>query len=605
MPTVEVKRDDLFESLGENFNTKPGVPSEEADDKFNLLCFQFGIELDDVTSEKAMQEKETGEAAANASDDIIYKIDIPANRYDLLCLEGISRSLRIFLGKEKAPIFRSVAPANGVHHQVIVKPETAKIRPIVVAAILRDFTFDAKNYKSFIKLQEKLHQNICRQRSIVSIGTHDLDTVEGPFTYEALAPTDIQFAPLNKTEVMDGPGVFSWIEKEKVELSKYLDLIRKSPVWPVIYDTKRRVLSLPPIINSNHSKITLDTKNVLIEITATDLTKAEIVLNMMISMFAEYCKDGHTVEQVEIVYPDGKKSLTPNLSVREVDVDVEYIKKSVGIPEVAADQVATLLDKMSLTSQLSNDQKSVKVTVPITRSDILHPCDIMEDVAIAYGYNNIKVTLPSVNTEGAQVPLNKLTDQLRREVAFSGFTEVLTFSLCSRDETFKFLNRVDDGSAVGIANPATAEFQVGRTSLLVGILKIIHNNRQQALPLNLFEISDILLKSEESDVGAKNQRNLCAVHVAQTSRFDVLHGLLDSVMNNMGATWKKDSDASHKKTYRLAPSEDTSFFPGQRADVLYEGKKIGVVGVLHPNVLSAYRIAYPVSALEINLEAFL
>ena len=132
--------------------------------------------------------------------------------------------------------------------------------------------------------------NICRKRTLVAIGTHDLDTIQGPFTYEALAPKDIQFAPLNQEKNMNAEELMTFYETDK-HLSKFLPIIRDSPVYPVIYDSNRQVLSLPPIINSNHSKITLDTKNVFIECTATDLTKGKIVLNTMVAMFSEYCAE--------------------------------------------------------------------------------------------------------------------------------------------------------------------------------------------------------------------------------------------------------------------------------------------------------------------------
>eukprot|EP01117_Protostelium_nocturnum_P004889 TRINITY_DN1772_c0_g2_i1.p1 TRINITY_DN1772_c0_g2~~TRINITY_DN1772_c0_g2_i1.p1 ORF type:complete len:621 (+),score=217.99 TRINITY_DN1772_c0_g2_i1:96-1958(+) len=620
MPTVSVVRDELFEKIGENFGAKPEVPCKEADDKFDELCFEFGVELDDVTSEEEVQRKETGKASANASKDILYKIDVPANRYDLLCIEGIARSFRVFLGKEKAPKFHASAPPSGSLQKITILPDTQKVRPILVAAILRNFTFNKKNYKSFIDLQEKLHQNICRQRSIVSIGTHDLDTIEGPFTYEALPRQQIKFIPLQprekegeKEEVkeeprsMNGEELFKHLRDKDSHLKKFLPLLDDEPLWPVIYDKNRRVLSLPPIINGEHSKITLNTKNVLIEVTATDATKAEIVLNMMVSMFSEYCADAFSVEQVEVVSSNGKSAVTPPLTVREMEVKVDYIIDSVGVRDkLTADGVAPLLTKMSLTSVLAKDKSKVTVTIPITRSDILHPCDVMEDAAIGHGYNNITVTLPKVSTEGYQQPLNKLTDQLRREIAFAGFTEVLTFSLCSRSEVTEMLNLKEEPRAVGIENPKTVEFEVGRTTLLVGILKIVHNNRHHPVPLRLFELSDVILKDSQKDVGAKNQRVLCAVHVGQSAGFDVVHGLLDSVMKNLGVSWQEEGKPSVKgKKYQLKPSENPTFFPAFRADVYYNDEKIGSVGVLHPKVLQSYKLAYPVAALEINVEPLL
>ena len=130
----------------------------------------------------------------------MYKIDVPANRYDLLCMEGIARSLRIFLGLEPAPTYTPIEPAGG-RLTMTVEPETARVRPYCVCAVLRglDFT-DKKVYDSFIDLQDKLHQNICRRRTYVAIGTHDLATLKPPFRYRALAPDAIApFVPLTET----------------------------------------------------------------------------------------------------------------------------------------------------------------------------------------------------------------------------------------------------------------------------------------------------------------------------------------------------------------------------------------------------------------------
>lgn len=173
MPTVSVNKEQLLRKLGEKYT----------DEQFDHLCFEFGIELDEITSEQQMRAKEQGnKAAEGASQDIIYKIDVPANRYDLLCIEGIARALRIFLNKEKPPVYRKIEPTK--RQQMFVAKEVEQIREFVVSAILRNVEFTQERYSSFIDLQDKLHQNICRRRTYVAIGTHDLDTVEGPFRYE-------------------------------------------------------------------------------------------------------------------------------------------------------------------------------------------------------------------------------------------------------------------------------------------------------------------------------------------------------------------------------------------------------------------------------------
>lgn len=139
--------------------------------------------------------------------------------------------------------------------------------------------------------------------------------------------------------------------------------------------------------------------------------------------------------------------------------------------------------------------------IPPTRSDVLHACDVVEDVAIAYGFNNVKMTMPSSMTVGKELPLNQLTEMMRVEAALAGFTEILTWALCSRDENFSHLRKVDDGkTAVEIGNPATQEFQVARSSLLPSLLKTFGANKDAPLPVKLFEISDVVFLTDTKQV---------------------------------------------------------------------------------------------------------
>ncbi|XP_033162717.1 phenylalanine--tRNA ligase beta subunit [Drosophila mauritiana] len=588
MPTIGVKRDLLFEALGKTYT----------DDEFQDLCFAFGLELDEVTTEKQMLTKEQGDvaAAANASEEIIYRIDIPANRYDLLCLEGLVTGLLVFQGKLKPPKFQFVEPAK---RQVLkIDPSTAQIRPYAVAAVLRNVTFTQASYNSFIDLQDKLHQNICRKRTLVAIGTHDLDTLQGPFSYEALAPNQIKFKPLNQTKEMTGRELMDFYSTH-AQLKQYLPIIRESPVYPVIYDANRVVLSLPPIINGDHSKISLKTKNVFIECTATDRTKAKVVLDTIVCLFSEHCAQKFTVEPCDVVQPDGSVISYPELEVREERISVKRANAYIGIDE-PAEKLADMLTRMYLEAKVDGD--SLVVKIPPTRHDVIHACDIYEDVAIAYGYNNIKKSLPAFMQIAKQFPLNKLTEQLREQVAQAGFTEALTFTLCSRDDIGRKLNKnIDALPAVHIGNPKTLEFQVVRTTLLPGLLKTLVANRKMPLPLKLFEISDVVVADESTEVGARNERRVCAVNCNKTAGFEVVHGLLDRVMQLLSVPWKS---ASGTKGYYLQATEDPSYFPGRCAYVMYDGVVIGKIGVLHPTVLQAFELTTPCSAVEFTIEPF-
>ncbi|GLH13415.1 Phenylalanine--tRNA ligase beta subunit, partial [Gryllus bimaculatus] len=561
MPTIGVKRDLLFDRLGQTYT----------DEEFATLCFEFGLELDEVTTEKTMIMKEQGEdRIGDASEDVIYRIDIPANRYDLLCMEGLVQGLLVFQGKMPPPQFKAVKPAGCVQ-KLIIKPETRRIRPHAVAAILRNVKLTQDAYDNFIDLQDKLHQNICRKRSLVAIGTHDLDTINGPFYFDAKPPSEINFVPLNQTKKYTGDGIME-LYSTHAQLRQYLPIIKDSPVYPIIYDSNGVVLSLPPIINGDHSKITLNTKNIFIECTATDLTKAKIVLDTLVCMFSQYCENKYTVESCEVITPEGSSLMYPSLAYRKEIVQVKKVNGCVGIEE-SAESIALLLKKMCLNSQVVSSGKEIESVIPPTRQDIIHACDIYEDVAIAFGYNRIPKVMPKTSTVGEEFLLNKLSDLVREQIAQAGFTEALTFTLCSRDDVAaKLGKRIEDIPAVHISNPKTLDFQVARTTLLPGLLRTLAANKKMPLPLKLFEISDVVYADENTEIGARNIRNVCAVHCGKKSGFEIVHGLLDRVMLilNVSRSYKEEVSG-----YWLRDAADTAYFPRRCAEVICYGKVIG------------------------------
>jgi phenylalanyl-tRNA synthetase beta chain len=192
MPTISVDKVALYKALGKEYTRE----------EFDELCFEFGIELDDDTT--------------GIEEPAQLKIEIPANRYDMLCFEGIAMNLNVFLGRQEVPQYKLKAPADGKLLEVTVKPETQQVRQYFSCAILRGIKFDEAKYQSFIALQDKLHQNLARQRSLVAIGTHDLSTLQGPFTYEALPPDQIKFAPLNQEKEMNGKEMMEFYEVRRL-----------------------------------------------------------------------------------------------------------------------------------------------------------------------------------------------------------------------------------------------------------------------------------------------------------------------------------------------------------------------------------------------------
>lgn len=144
---------------------------------------------------------------------------------------------------------------------------------------------------------------------------------------------------------MNGVQMMEHLSKD-LYLRTFLDIIKPFDRYPVIYDAKGRVCSVPPIINGNHSKMTFKTKNVLIEMTAIDELKASQVLNTVISNFSKYCAKPFTVEELKVVYEEtGKEFHYPNLKRNKFVTNLDYLN-AVGTFELTEKQASEYLEKM-------------------------------------------------------------------------------------------------------------------------------------------------------------------------------------------------------------------------------------------------------------------
>lgn len=269
-------------------------------------------------------------------------------------------------------------------------------------------------------------------------------------------------------------------------------------------------------------------------------------------------------------------------------------------------------------SPSKSDPNLIDVYIPPTRADVLHQCDIMEDVAVAYGFNNLPKAFPGKSGTIAQpLMINKLSDIVRLETAMAGWSEVMPLILCSHNENFAWLNRQDDGNtAVKLANPKTAEYQVVRTSLLPGLLKTIRENKHHSVPIKVFEVSDVAFKDLSLERKSRNERHFAAAWCAKSSGFEVVHGLLDRIMlmlksafitheeglegTRVDGYWLEETDGNKTLSVyqhlRLLTGPDPTFFPGHAATVhlRLNGKEhiIGSFGILHPTVLTQFELRF-------------
>ena len=488
------------------------------------------------------------------------------DRPDLFSPEGVARAMRGFLGIETGLPSYPVKP-SGI--SFTIDPKLADIRPILGAAVIRGVTFDDESIQSIMSLQESLHWAVGRGRSKVAIGIHDLDTVRPPFRYIA-APRSRSFVPLDYTEWMTMEEILEKHPKGR----DYAKIVKDFPLFPLIIDSHDHVLSFPPIINGERTRVTVDTKNILLDTTGTDKRAVSVAVNIICTAMAEA---GATIESVEI---GGIQ--TPTLAPVERTVSVSECARLLGI-SLTAPQMAELLRKMRFGAEPAGADK-VKVQVPCYRADIMHDWDLFEDVAIAYGYDKTESLPPKTFTVGKPHPVQVNAALAREAFTGLGYLEVMPFTLTNEDVLYKRMQRTETKGVLHVMHPISIENTVVRTELLPLLLEFLTINRHRELPQRLFTVGDVVLD-------CSTHQQAAGVSTHPDADFSEAYASADAVLHELSID------------YTVKESKDAAFIDGRRGDIVVAGKTVGAFGEIHPAVLVAFELEHPVAAFEFDLRA--
>jgi len=488
------------------------------------------------------------------------------DRPDLFSPEGVARAMRGYLGIETGLPSYPVKP-SGISFSI--DPKLADIRPVLGAAVIRGVSFDDESIQSIMSLQESLHWAVGRGRSKVAIGIHDLDTVRPPFRYIA-APRSRSFVPLDYTEWMTMEEILEKHPKGR----DYAKIVKDFPLFPLIIDSHDHVLSFPPIINGERTRVTVDTKNILLDTTGTDKRAVNVAVNIICTAMAEA---GATIESVEI---GGIQ--TPTLAPAERTVSVSECARILGI-SLTAPQMAELLRKMRFGAEPAGAD-NVKVQVPCYRADIMHDWDLFEDVAIAYGYDRIESHPPKTFTVGKPHPVQVNAALAREAFTGLGYLEVMPFTLTSENVLYQRMQRPETKGVLHVMHPISIENTVVRTELLPLLLEFLTINRHRELPQRLFTVGDVVLD-------CRTHQQAAGVSTHPDADFSEAYASADAVLHEISID------------YTVKESEDPAFIDGRRGDIIVAGKTIGVFGEIHPAVLVAFELEHPVAAFEFDLRA--
>lgn len=509
------------------------------------------------------------------------RYEIFPNRPDLLSQEGFARALKYFLDLDKG-LKKYEVNGKGVK----LNKKRVKARPKITAAIVKNVEITEEILKSLMQLQEKLHKTIGRNREKVAIGIHDLDKVNPPFTYKQVKPGKFKFNPLGCEEELTLKEI-----KEKHEKGKYANILKGHDKWPVIVDSNNKTLSFPPVINSQNTEVTKETRNLFIDVTGTHQETLEKTLNIIVTTLAERGGEIHKVKIKGL----GER---PNLEIEEIDVDLDYVNKMLGV-DFTELQFEEHLKRMGYgfkeKRSLGYDRENT-VLIPPYRIDIMHPIDIVEDIAIKHGYDEFKPEIPEIATIGNSDEMKERESKLKEILIGLGYQEVKNMVLTNTKNQFEKMNRKKpENKLIELKNPLDKKHTVCRSNIMSQLLKNLSNNQHVSYPQRIFEVGKCLEleKTNNNHFEAKTKIKLSLAKSDTKVNYNEATSLLESIMRNLD------------QEYKLIETENPSFIKGRRAKIVKGKDEIGSIGEIHPKVLNNWRIEKPVIAMELDLDKLL
>lgn len=548
MPTIEVSKKDLCKLIGKN------LPLEQLKDAV----------------EYAKSEIESAEGD-------VLKLDVKdSNRPDLWSAEGLAREVQGRLGIKKGLPKYKIGKSKVI---VKVEKKNAQVRPLTVCAVAKGLKLNDEALGQMIQLQEKVCGTFGRNREEVAIGVYDMTRIKSPIRFTTVKPDGIKFTPLEFRKEMTPAQIL----KEHPKGKEYGHLLKGCKEYPIFIDRAGEVLSVPPIINSNYTgKVTKRTKQIFIECSGFHFKFLVPALNVMVAALADR---GAKIQSVKVVYPN-KRMTTPDMSPMKSAVNVNYSNKVSGL-NLSARQMVGLLERARYKASASG--KKINVQYPAYRQDIMQQRDIVEDIIISYGYNNIPPVIAELPTIGGISKREVNSNTVANIMTGLGMQEILSYTLTNKENLFKRMNIAEEKIAE-VSNPVSLNWNVFRNWMLPSVMEFLSNNKHVEYPQRVFEIGDVIALDGKMETKSRDVRKLaCAIAGAQTS-YQEISSVLNALMNNLGLK------------YKLKSTPHKSFIPNRVAEIIVGNKSVGFVGEISPLVLTNWKLEMPVVAFELDLE---
>jgi phenylalanyl-tRNA synthetase beta chain len=527
------------------FEKEIGKIDEKMEEKIALL----GTPIDKLTKEE-------------------LQIEVFPNRPDLLSYHGFKRALLTFLEKGGGMKKYRISKSN---YKVIIDNSLKDIRPYTACAIIKGIKLDSEKIKELIEIQEKLHMTLGRKRKKLAIGIYPIEKIRFPIYFKALEPDKIKFRPLDSEREMSGLEILQRHQTGK----EYAHLLAGKAKFPVFIDSQDKVLSMPPVINSyDTGRITEKTRDIFIECSGFNLNILNKCLNIIVSALADM---GGEIFEIETEYGRERK-ITPNFETEKMQISPEKVNKILGL-DLKEKDIKKLLEKMGF------DFNKNIVEIPPWRIDILHEVDIIEDIAIAYGYDKFAPEIPEISTIGQENSKETIKRKISEILTGLNILEVSNYHLTTKKDQYEKMGLKEEGY-IEVENSKT-DYNILRTNLTHYLLKIFSENVNNEFPQRIFEIGKVFSLKDNFPYEKEN----LSVAISP-GNFTEIKQILIYMCRMVNLDIKLEE-----------PKENPSYLIlGRTAEIILKNKKIGSIGEVHPKILRNWKIRLPVALLEINFD---
>jgi len=533
---------------------------------------EFEKRIGKLTPELEKKITDMGTPVEEVTDSEV-SIEIFPNRPDLLSLENLALAINQFTGKGKITKFNVKSSGENL----IVEKSLPKEWPFAIACIVKGIKFDNEKIKQVVDVQEKLGASVLRRRKRGGIGLYPLEKVKFPIRFVGMKPEDIKFRPLEFPREINARQIL----RQHPTGREYANICKNWEKFPVFVDSNNVIMSMPPIINSHDvGKIDETTEEVFLEATGDNLPSLQNAFNIMVTSLISM---GGQVYSINCKQQNGKTLSIPDLSSEALSFKIEDIEKTLGI-ELKEKEVKGHLARMGIDYE-NKKGKSVAL-IPAYRTDILHWIDLVEEVAIAYGYENFEPEIPAISTIAEENPVDKIKKIIGDILAGLGCLECSSFHLTRKKDVKKMHYEFNDFIEV---EASKTERDVLRMDLMTNMLQILSENSNAAYPQKIFEMGRVFERNDEGETGVVEKERLSIAMIDEKMGFTEMKQVLDYLFKMLGIK------------YNFEDVEDSNYIVGRCGKILVGDKEVGRVGEIAPRVLKNWKIKMPVVGCEMGL----